>query len=128
LPPDYEPENDAHYMSEQMKRYFQSKLEAIKIDLQTKKNEIQQEVKELFKRESDLMDNGINEELIYQDASLNTHEDLMLQEIEGALQRIAEGHYGYCEVTKEPIGVQRLQRVPYARYCYEVQKEKEARK
>jgi len=128
LPLDYQPENDTQYMAAAMLLYFKNKLEDIKKQFQDKTAQIKEEVQGLYHREPDPMDESVNEELIYQDSSLRTYDEQRLQEIEAALQRIAEGSYGYCEVTGVPIGVERLQRVPYARYCYEIQKEKEAKK
>ena len=40
-----------------------------------------------------------------------------LGEIEAALQRIAEGSYGVCEVCGEPIGAERLSAIPWTRLC-----------
>jgi DnaK suppressor protein len=41
--------------------------------------------------------------------------------IEGALQRIDEGTYGYCLHSGEPIALPRLEAVPWARYTVDVQ-------
>ncbi len=40
-----------------------------------------------------------------------------LAEIEAALGRIADGHYGVCLACGGPLGLQRLRAVPEARYC-----------
>lgn len=48
-----------------------------------------------------------------------------VEEIEEALRRMDEGTYGICEYTGEPISVERLQQVPWARYCAEHQKQYE---
>ena len=39
-----------------------------------------------------------------------------LEQIDEALQRIAEGTYGICLVTGEPIPAERLKEVPVAKY------------
>lgn len=39
-----------------------------------------------------------------------------LEQIDEALQRIADGTYGTCLVTGEPIPVERLEEVPVAKY------------
>ena len=41
-----------------------------------------------------------------------------LYEIAEALQRIERGTYGICEITGEPIEVERLSAIPWARYSY----------
>jgi RNA polymerase-binding protein DksA len=43
----------------------------------------------------------------------------LLNEIDGALQRIEEKTYGICEGTGKPIRKARLQAQPWARYCVE---------
>jgi RNA polymerase-binding transcription factor len=41
----------------------------------------------------------------------------VLQEIDDALRRIADGTYGRCAVDGGPIEEKRLNAVPWARYC-----------
>jgi len=43
----------------------------------------------------------------------------LLQEIDGALERIERGNYGICEGSGKPIGKARLEAQPWARYCVE---------
>ena len=45
-----------------------------------------------------------------------------LQDIEDALRKIGEGSYGVCEVCGEPIGVDRLSAIPWARLCIDDQR------
>ena len=45
-----------------------------------------------------------------------------LDDIEAALQRIADGTYGTCEVCGKPIGAERLQAIPWARLCIDDQR------
>lgn len=44
-----------------------------------------------------------------------------LKKIDAALARIAEGTYGYCEETGEPIGLRRLLARPTTTLCLEAQ-------
>ncbi|HYU31035.1 MAG TPA: TraR/DksA family transcriptional regulator [Thermoanaerobaculia bacterium] len=46
--------------------------------------------------------------------------------IEEALQRMAEGTYGLCQWSGEPISRARLQFIPWARYSIDVQEKMEA--
>ncbi len=41
----------------------------------------------------------------------------LLKEIEDALMRIEQGRYGICELCGNPIEKERLEIVPYTRYC-----------
>lgn len=47
--------------------------------------------------------------------------EIELEEIEDALARIAGGTYGECETCHKPIGKERLEAVPHARYCVDDQ-------
>ena len=40
-----------------------------------------------------------------------------LGDIDDALRRIEDGHYGRCEICREPIGTERLSARPVARTC-----------
>jgi RNA polymerase-binding transcription factor DksA len=40
-----------------------------------------------------------------------------LRELDDALRRFANGTYGICESCKEPIGDERLDRMPETRQC-----------
>ncbi len=41
----------------------------------------------------------------------------VITEIDNALQRIEEGTYGICDVGGEPIPKQRLEAIPWTRFC-----------
>ena len=51
----------------------------------------------------------------------------LLREIDDALKRIAQGTYGICERTGNPIKSERLQEIPWARYSIEAAREMERR-
>ena len=53
--------------------------------------------------------------------------DEMIAKIEAALRRIDEGEYGYCEVSGDPIGLQRLIARPVATMTVEAQEAHERR-
>ena len=48
-----------------------------------------------------------------------------LSQIEDALGRLREGHYGDCEHCDKPIPLARLQAVPYATSCIECARKQE---
>jgi RNA polymerase-binding protein DksA len=52
-------------------------------------------------------------------------ERTLLRHINDALARMQSGVYGICVVTGKPIGKQRLDAKPWAKYCIEVAREKE---
>ncbi len=43
--------------------------------------------------------------------------EIRYNEVKSALMRIDEGAYGYCEITKTPIEIERLEANPAARTC-----------
>jgi RNA polymerase-binding transcription factor DksA len=47
------------------------------------------------------------------------NEEQALDEISAALDRVAQGTFGHCEECHKEIPRQRLQALPYARYCVE---------
>jgi DnaK suppressor protein len=49
--------------------------------------------------------------------SLSENEGKMLRMIDEALARLDSGHFGTCIHCEQPIEKQRLQAVPWARYC-----------
>ena len=46
-----------------------------------------------------------------------------LEDIEYAIKKIENGTYGYCEECGEEIPIERLEFLPFAKYCIECQEE-----
>ena len=55
------------------------------------------------------------------DISIAQQFESELGEIEDALDRVTDGSYGACEACGKPIGKDRLEAIPQARYCVEDQ-------
>ena len=53
--------------------------------------------------------------------------EAQLRDVDRALARIAQGTYGVCEATGEPIGLSRLEAYPTARLSLEAQQRQEKR-
>jgi RNA polymerase-binding transcription factor DksA len=51
--------------------------------------------------------------------ALLENEEQILAEINDALARIAQGTFGRCEECQQEISRERLEAVPYTRYCFE---------
>ncbi len=66
-------------------------------------------------------------ELFLRQRNLAVANDLQdeLADVEQALERIAEGTYGVCQVCGEPINPERLEARPAAIYCIRHQRERE---
>lgn len=54
-----------------------------------------------------------------------SREGKMLRLLDGALERIDNGTYGYCQETHEPIEFKRLEAIPHARLCIAAKKKNE---
>ncbi len=124
----YNPLNDTVYMSRQMKEFFKKRLEEdlerlsqtasfyASIDLDTGHSQ------------ADPLDQSAIEYLSQTHHAFYTHENLLSRQIERALQRLASGNYGYCIISGDPIGVERLIAAPYTAYCLDVQQDQEKTK
>ena len=127
----YRPSIKEKFMNSKMKEYFRLKL------VNWKKNllkESSQTLKKLQKEENspkpDLTDRATEE--IERSFELKTRdrERKLINKINGALKKIDDGSYGYCEETGEPIGIKRLEARPVATLSLEAQEmhEKNERK
>jgi len=93
-----------------------------------------QRVRALMHSETDLAAQAPGDELdqATRDGDLEFHASLLdlaerrLTAIASTLARIDEGRFGLCEECGEQISLTRLQSVPFARYCFDCQKEIEA--
>ena len=118
----YKPSTKEKFMNSKMKEYFRLKL------VNWKKNllkESSQTLKKLQKEENspkpDLTDRATEE--IERTFELRTRdrERKLINKINGALKRIDDGSYGYCDETGEPIGIKRLEARPVATLSLEAQ-------
>jgi RNA polymerase-binding protein DksA len=49
--------------------------------------------------------------------NLLENEEKLIEEVNAALERIEQGNFGQCEECQQAIAPERLDAVPYARYC-----------
>ncbi len=71
---------------------------------------------------ADRANNSYNRELMF---SLSDNERRILIRIDDAFQRLEDGSYGRCTHCSEPIGLPRLQALPWASYCIGCQEREE---
>src|SRR6185436_4764399 len=67
---------------------------------------------------ADMAANAYTKELLM---SMSTNDRQLLESIDAALYRIADGDYGKCDHCGEPIQDKRLEAVPWARHCLRCQ-------
>ena len=125
----YNPLNDPIYMSPLMKQFFKNKLykelETLNIGESFYTTPIDFDN---CQPQADPVDQSTIENLCQTRRAFYEHEKLLSRQIELALRRLASGNYGYCVVTGEPIGVDRLMAAPYTPYCLDAQETQEQRK
>ena len=105
----YTPKEKEKYMCAKHLAYFKMKLMEWKKDLKRSNNEA------IFQASMD--DNSASADIVDQ-ASSYTEKNVemrainrqikLISKIDGALKKIQDGTYGFCEETGEPIGLKRL--------------------
>lgn len=80
---------------------------------------------EANQRDASLSDQGTDTFDREMELNMMGSEQEVLFEIDAALRRVEKGTYGICELTGQPINVERLQALPYVRYTVRAQSELE---
>jgi RNA polymerase-binding protein DksA len=80
---------------------------------------------EANQRDASLSDQGTDTFDREMELNMLGGEQEVLFEIDAALRRIEKGTYGICELTGQPINIERLQALPYVRYTVRAQSELE---
>lgn len=119
---EYEPTSKEEFMNDKMLAYFKQKL------LDWRRELVRESSETLISMQDD---GGMQEPDSVDRASAETdrfhllrtrdRERKLLNKIDQALKRIEDGSYGYCEVTGDPIGVERLKARPIATMSLEAQ-------
>jgi len=125
VPKGYRPKDTEKFMRPVMQAYFRRKLLRWKDDLLADSNETIQNLKQEPQPEADLADRASLETDRSLELRTRDRERKLISKIEAALQRIEDGSYGYCEETKEPISLRRLEARPIATLSIEAQEQHE---
>lgn len=96
-------------------------LEGLETDLEAQKDSLQ-ELSVVDEHQGDIATETFERE---KDLSIVESVRAGLEDIDNALHRLDEGTYGECEICHKPIGDERLEAVPAARFCVEHQAEVE---
>ena len=122
----YIPKEKEKYMCAKHLEYFKRKLMDWKKDLKRSNNEA------IYNASMD--DNSSSADIVDQ-ASSYTEKNVemrsinrqikLISKIDGALKKIKDGTYGFCEETGEPIGLKRLMARPVATLCIAAQEKHE---
>lgn len=125
LPPDYRPSEDETFMNPVMREFFRQKLLAWRQELLETSSETLHSLQEGGIQEPDIADRATVETDRSLELRTRDRERKLLMKIDEALERLADGSYGYCEETGEPIGVRRLEARPIATLSLEAQERHE---
>jgi len=125
LPPEYRPSEDEPFMSDIMREYFRQKLLRWRLELLHESDETLAHLQEGGAQEADLADRASTETDRALELRTRDRERKLISKIDAALERVADGSYGYCEETQEPIAIRRLEARPIATLSIEAQERHE---
>lgn len=125
LPKNYIPTEDEQYMNPYQIEYFRQKLLRWKEDLSAEALVTVEHLKEGNWKEPDLNDQATVETETSLELRTRDRYRKLISKIDKALERIADGSYGYCEDTGEPIGIKRLEARAIATLSIEAQERHE---
>ena len=116
---DYVPNEKEKYMSDKQLQYFKSKLLESKEKILSEFSKIHDNLSDTAVHEADILDVATQEsDCTFSIGSIKTKE---LQDIDVALLSITNKEYGYCIISEEKIGLNRLLVNPTTRYSIEAQ-------
>jgi DnaK suppressor protein len=121
LPKGYKPTVKEPFMNPKQQEYFRLKLLAWRDDILEDARETLETLQQESLREPDLTDRASAETDWSIELRTRDRQRKLISKIEAALRRIETGDYGYCEVTGEPISLQRLEVRPTATMTVEAQ-------
>ncbi len=125
LPNGYEPTDKEDYMSPKQLEYFRQKLLDWRGELIQESESTISNLKEENWQEPDINDRASLETDAALELRTRDRYRKLVNKIDSALARIAEGTYGYCEDTGEEIGLKRLMARPVASLTVEAQEKHE---
>jgi DnaK suppressor protein len=127
LAADYTPSDKEPYMSDKQLNYFRVLLLEWKRSILSAAEGTLQSLQEGPLREPDLNDRASSETDWGIELRTRDRQRKLIAKIDSALRRLDEGEYGWCEVSGEPIGLNRLIARPIATMTVEAQEAHERR-
>ena len=125
LAPDYVPSEDEEYMNERQQTYFRMLLLEWKRSIHSAAGQTLQSLQDGPIREADLTDRASSETDWGIELRTRDRQRKLISKIDAALRRIETGDYGWCEMTGEPISLQRLEARPIATMTIDAQERHE---
>ncbi len=125
LPEGYQPNADEEFMNPLQMRFFELLLLDWKTSILSESRGTLDQLSTGPIQESDLNDRASSETDWGIELRTRDRQRKLISKIDGALRRIRDGEYGYCEVTGEPISLNRLRARPVATMTVEAQERHE---
>ena len=125
LPLDYRPKKDEEFMNPVMQEFFKQKLLAWREELLAESSATLQSLQNETLQEPDLADRASSETERALELRTRDRERKLIGKIDEALRRIDENEYGFCEITGDPININRLEARPIATMTLEAQEQHE---
>ncbi|MBT8445877.1 MAG: RNA polymerase-binding protein DksA [Gammaproteobacteria bacterium] len=125
LPDGYRPKPNEEYMSPIQLAYFQKKLLEWREELITESQETLEHLRTETRDVGDEAERASRESDNILELRTRDRYRKLLRKIDGALSRIDDGSYGYCEETGEEIGISRLEARPIATLTVDAQERRE---
>ena len=127
LDAEYRPSEDETFMNERQREYFRNKLLRWKEELLKESRETLTNLQEESQNHPDIADRASSETDRSIELRARDRQRKLIAKIDAALERIADGSYGYCIETGEPISIKRLEARPIATLSLEAQEAHERR-
>ncbi len=125
LETDYIPTEAEEFMNERQLAFFAKLLHDWRSEILEESRGTLNQLQDAPIREPDLNDRASSETDWSIELRTRDRQRKLISKIESALQRIADGEYGYCQVTGEPISLARLRARPIATMTLEAQERHE---
>ncbi len=117
-----------HYLNADQLDYFQRTLTDWRQRLQVEYHESRQRIRHQDEQGGDIIDQSTKESRATMELINSRRKRHLLEQVEAALQRMSNGSYGYCLLTDEEIGFERLRSYPIATLSLESQELLERRR
>ena len=120
LPKTYKPTKSEKFMNTKQKEYFRTKLKNWKDEIHRESRETVENLQDSI-APADMSDRATQESEKSLELKSRDRQRKLIAKIDAALARIENGSYGYCEVTGEPINIERLDARPVTTLSIEAQ-------
>ena len=121
LAKDYLPSEEEPFMNDKQLKYFRKKLLDWKSEIMDGTQDTIKGMQNGTRNIPDAADRASEETDRSLELRTRDRQRKLISKIDGALRRIDNGEYGYCDVTGEPISLKRLSARPIATMSLEAQ-------